>query len=798
MRIQFSRPPVVSLRTGVSVLAMALSLAAFARDAQAQSVDVGTLNVESGAQAPTRAAPAANNGAPIGSDAAIGRNAPIGSAPALAIGQQSLNAIEPGSIISQKIIQDVTLPSGDYNETAKYTPNFTSNNPNGMLGNSKSSWRGFQDGQFNITFDGIPFGDANDPTHHSAAYFPAAFLGKVVIDRGPGAPSQPGYATFGGTMSLLSYDLLDKFYANVATSFGSFNTLTTSTTVQSGYNKEYGTRALFQYSHAQTDGQLDLGHYVTNQFLGKVEKEMGDVTATFFASFGRENYLNASSISWAQWHTYGKNYGAVNLNPNSQLFAGYDNSQKQTDMEYIDLKGDFYGFHVDNKVYTYSYWYPNDQNNPASTTNDIGGTVLSVKIPQFNGTTVKVPIVGVGANDVTGYIKYNDYRAWGDLLAISRDVSAGWAAGQLRFGAWVEHVDNGRFQEYYDYTKNETYSQLGNGLQESYKVLLESHMNNVQPYIEYEWKPLAGLSITPGYKFEAFTRIHDAAVNNTSLQPLYYSHEYTSNLPFLSTRYKVNDQWTVFAQASEGFLVPTVSAFYVFNPNTVTIAPQETTNYQVGAVYKSGDVTADFAAYQVRSTNFPIITNLSNGSQTYVNGGTAQYRGLEAEGAYAFGRQIGLNGLAFSGAAGLSNAKYTEGQFTELAVGDAPRYTLASGLIFDDSRWFGSLLQKVTGDSYGQNGQKNGSSTTNPTLNKIPAYTTTDFVAGYRFKLPENVFFAKTVELKLGVTNIFDHRNVTEISGDPTGTLTASAANSALAYTFQSGRMIYGGVKAEF
>ena len=210
MRIQFSRPPVVSLRTGVSVLAMALSLAAFARDAQAQSVDVGTLNVEFGAQAPTRAAPAANNGAPIASDAAIGNNAPIGSAPALAIGTAIAERHRAGlDHFAQDHSRTSSLPSGDYNETAKFTPNFTVEQSQRPLGDSKASWRGFQDGQFNITFDGIPFGDANDPTHHSAAYFPAAFLGQVVIDRGPGAPRSPATPRSAARWACLSYDLPD-------------------------------------------------------------------------------------------------------------------------------------------------------------------------------------------------------------------------------------------------------------------------------------------------------------------------------------------------------------------------------------------------------------------------------------------------------------------------------------------------------------------------------------------------------------------------------------------------------------
>ncbi len=43
--------------------------------------------------------------------------------------------------------------------------------------------------------------------------------------------------------------------------------------------------------------------------------------------------------------------------------------------------------------------------------------------------------------------------------------------------------------------------------QSSYKLDLASHYQNVQPWLEYEWQPIDGLSITPGYKFVSFIAI---------------------------------------------------------------------------------------------------------------------------------------------------------------------------------------------------------------------------------------------------------------------------------------------------
>jgi len=66
------------------------------------------------------------------------------------------------------------------------------------------SLRGFQDGQYNMTFDGIPLGDATDLHHTTSSLFILHFLGEAQIDRGPGTGSTIGNATFGGTMGFTS------------------------------------------------------------------------------------------------------------------------------------------------------------------------------------------------------------------------------------------------------------------------------------------------------------------------------------------------------------------------------------------------------------------------------------------------------------------------------------------------------------------------------------------------------------------------------------------------------------------
>ncbi len=104
-------------------------------------------------------------------------------------------------------------------------PGTFSVSPNGVgLGDTKTFFRGFKDGYYNMTFDGLPLRDTNDPTHHSWAFFPSQTIGSTVFDRSPGSASSIGPATFGGSVNMLSRNLDATMTLRGTVSAGSFNT----------------------------------------------------------------------------------------------------------------------------------------------------------------------------------------------------------------------------------------------------------------------------------------------------------------------------------------------------------------------------------------------------------------------------------------------------------------------------------------------------------------------------------------------------------------------------------------------
>ncbi|HUA80851.1 MAG TPA: TonB-dependent receptor plug domain-containing protein, partial [Dyella sp.] len=92
---------------------------------------------------------------------------------AIAPTQGSTIATQPQSIIGSTYIQENIPPTGDYTDIASIAPSVYTVTPNGsgLMEAPVVSIRGFQDGQYNVTFDGIPWMDSNDFTHHSTSYF---------------------------------------------------------------------------------------------------------------------------------------------------------------------------------------------------------------------------------------------------------------------------------------------------------------------------------------------------------------------------------------------------------------------------------------------------------------------------------------------------------------------------------------------------------------------------------------------------------------------------------------------------
>ena len=153
----------------------------------------------------------------------------------LAPSGNTLDATSAKTEISGDFIKYFTSPLADFNEVVQMAPGTFSVNSNGVgLGQGKTYFRGFKDTQYTISYDGIPFQDTNDPSHHSWAFFPGQWIGGTDFDRSPGLASSVGPSNFGGSIHLLSPDLQSSPGIQASASYGSFNTRMFDLTLDSG------------------------------------------------------------------------------------------------------------------------------------------------------------------------------------------------------------------------------------------------------------------------------------------------------------------------------------------------------------------------------------------------------------------------------------------------------------------------------------------------------------------------------------------------------------------------------------
>jgi len=682
------------------------------------------------------------------------RNAAAVAAPSKA----SIYETQPESLITHKFIEQSTPESGDYTTAVAIAPSVNSFGANGGgVGDvGSANMRGFQDGQFNVTFDEIAFGDANDTTHHPAAFFPGSTIGTAVVDRGPGAAGDLGQANFGGALHLFSPHVEDKFGVSQKVTYGSFNTQSYVTTLQTGaISALNGAKLLLSFDARASDGQITNFSGVGENYLAKLVAPLSaDLTLTAFTSINHIRYNQPDNtsgtilgygITAAQQAAYGINFG-LNKDPTDEHYVGYNNVHKNTNFNYLDLKWTpGHGLSIEDQVYYYFY---DNQTLSAQNTGDL----LNPPTTGPNaGTSYYINAAGVVTTDIAGYRKQNKYHTYGDILRVNQDLGF----GTLRAGGLYEHSDATRFIYNYDLTTGQpdTTGNYGTAVGSNISYYEPSSWDQFQLFADFEWRPLDNLTITPGIKQLFYTRSINATVEGDGL-PAVGNRTYDKTMWFITANYRIMPNWSVYAQAATGFLVPPVKTLATMNGTTAPTAPQTTTTYQVGSVYTNGRLTLDGDYYYIEADNV-LISSKNSGCFCFLNTGRGRYFGFEAQGAFnvGYGVTVFANGSRNIARELDAGADYT----------NAPRSTAAFGLIYDNHRWQASLSDKIIGPQLSSAGTR------------LSPYASVDASLSYDLG---------HIKLKVAVFNLADSRSTLDYDG---------------AYSiYQVGRQVQGTVEAKF
>ena len=632
--------------------------------------------------------------------------------------QGSLDASSPVSLISPTFIQNFVSPVGDYSDIVQMAPGTFSVGANGPgLGDTKIFFRGFKDGFYNITFDGLPWNDTNDPTHHSWAFFPGEFIGSTLFDRSPGDATVIGPASSGGSINLLSRDLSPDTGIRGTISYGSWNTRLLSADFDSGPfgGKSKRSNLLLNMNHLTSDG------YQTNNFQSryggdaKYQYRINDRTVlTGYTSIMQlsANTPNIKGPTRAQVAQFGDNY-LLSSNPADPNYYKYSWYQIPSDFDYVGINSQLgHGWRLEDKVYTDRYY--NHQ--------------------QYNGTKIST---------TSGTDKLNSYRKYGNALSVAQDTK--W--GTLSAGLWYELAYTDRFQ-----TPTDPRTWIDAAVPNFHEKFITQ---TVQPYAQYEINLTRRLTFTVGFRVSNYKmHLNQFADNGKTVGNLggvqFVTHEgnYHAFQPTGNLRYRLKNNWTVYAQYATGNVIPPSSVFDVIGASVLTTPkPTQTKTFQFGSVVKLNRFTLDADAFFIKAQSpYTSSPDPLTGEPVYYLAGNTLSKGVEAESNINVGHgfNLYLNGTLLS-------AKY---QTSDLWVANSPHDTETIGVTYINRNWDLGFFNKRIGDMYNDGGSFHQSVPIDP-------FNISNLFFNYTVK--QNTWLRGT-KFRFDVTNLFDQHNTIAVT----------------------------------
>ena len=310
-------------------------------------------------------------------------------------------------------------------------------------------------------------------------------------------------------------------------------------------------------------------------------------------------------------------------------------------------------------------------------------------------------------------------------------------------------------------------------------------------------------NVTAGTKFAAYTlNVLHYADDGATVGPLTCtltvptvacpatisdSGTFTAWLPSLDFSYRIQPNWSAYAQASTGSIVPP-SAVYDYNQTAASASAaipqlatppkqQKSTTYQFGSVYKGNKLSLDFDTYHIRfqnsysSTVDNIPGDVDLGDTIFYLQPSSITKGMEAETTIvlAAGLSAYFNGTIdrayYSGTlnAGTQTAPYDQQAPSGLWVAQTPTNTEMEGLTYQRSGLDIGVFNKRVGTEEVDSGQYHNQAVIHP-------FST---LGGYLNYTVRNRSKLDGTKIRLSGTNLLDSHNIQSL------TLTNSAVPMA-------------------
>jgi iron complex outermembrane receptor protein len=687
--------------------------------------------------------------------------------PSIAAQQAPMKALldeaSPRTEISSAFIRNYTSPVTDFSDITQAAPGTVSFSTNGVgMGQAKTWFRGFSDGNYSMTWDGVPFQDSNDPTHHSWAYVPAPAISYVDFDRSPGTASDIGPANFGGSIHMFSPKMGDAMTIKGSESYGSFNTNQFLGEFNSGL---FANKLHFwlEGHHMTSDGYQTNNFQVRTAATAKLDIRATEKTSLTFVGTSvlvDSNTPNNDPTRRQILH-HGDNYLLDHnlYNPDGSANANYYRFYTYhvpTNFEIATFNTELgHGWKFDNKAYTYSYsnhqHYQNDQ------TSDLVTDAANPK-------PIQAAVTATSAIN-----KLNQYNRIGNIASFSQASKY----GVLRAGGWYEFTTTNRYQ-----IGSNPMNWVDSPNLKDLKFHEHFITQSFHPFVEYQLVAIPRWTITAGLK-DAFFQMHlkqyadGKTVGNLGCAgktiaacagvAAVHTANYNSWLPSAQANFRVKSNWSVYGDYGRGSVIPPSSIFDTTGAQVaVTPEPTVADTIQGGTVLKLNRLMMDADVFHIHYQNAYSSYTDSTGFTFYYQSPASNTTGFEFESTVAL-----PHGLNFVSNSTLGQAKYVAASASTLAngtvvaaapsawVAKAPKDTESLGVTFQNRSLDMGFFNKRIGERWDDAG---GGFHQN--IDYDPFWMNNLF---FNYTLRKNSLFDQS-KIKLSMNNLFDYHDAVGIS----------------------------------
>jgi iron complex outermembrane receptor protein len=690
-----------------------------------------------------------------------------------------LDMASPRSEITSQYIRQFTSPVTDFSDITQAAPGTVSYSTNGIgNGQAKTWFRGFQDGDYTMTWDGVPFQDSNDPTHHSWAYVPAPAISYVDFDRSPGTASDIGPTNFAGSVHLFSPKMGSTMTAKGSESYGSFNTQEYLGEFNSGLfgGKTPKANLWFEGHHMTSDGYQTNNDQQRTAGTLKFNYKFSDKTNLTLVgtSVIVDSNTPDSDPTRQQIAVHGDNYimDSNPTNPNGSANAMYFHFYTYhvpTNFEVATFTKELgRGWKFETKPYTYSY--SNHQH------------LQKNQSQELTGNAIYKPTAIVAVSSTSAVDKLNQYNRIGNITT----ASAASRYGVFRIGAWYEYTTTHRYQ-----IKTDPRTWVDSAALKDMKFHERFITNSAQPFVEYQYVGLPKWTITAGVKSALYTMhlkqyADGSTVGSLTCAPTstrascaaYTTHDayYNNILPSFEANYRIKNNWSAYGQYGRGSEIPPSNIFDVTGAQ-VAVTPKPTTasTFQGGTVLMLNRLLFDADVYHINYessySSYKVTTTgaADYGDSYYYSTPSRNTTGFEAE-----GNVVLMHGLSAVLNGTFGQAKYDAASAKTLAngtvipasgvlwVGSVAKNTASGGLTYQNKEWNVGFFNKRIGPRFVDNGAVHEATQLDPFwMNNL-------FI---NYTLRKNSIFDQS-KIKLSINNLFDNHDIVGLSPGVSATTT--------------------------